>query len=98
MLAVRLRFTISFTTWKTLVYLTVTIKYKSGACIMSTSPPYINHALKMFTEAWAIHSMSFMHDITPLQIWMRGMLTNSNSGDRITQELYHSETDYVSFV
>ena len=56
---------------------------------------YINHTLSAFVSAWSQHSLRSAQDMSPLQVWMHGMLSNYNSGHRITEELYHQE-DYVS--
>lgn len=97
MLAVLLSFTTFSITWKILGLLDCDNQLHIW-CLHFVYIPYINYALKMFVEAWANHPMSSMRGMTPLQIWTRGMIMSINSGDRITQELFHSETDYVSCV
>lgn len=59
----------------------------------------INSALATFVNGWCHHPMSSANGLSPLQLWMQGMLTKYHSGLRITEEMFHNEvTDYVSFM
>ena len=60
-------------------------------CLHFVYMPYINHEIKIFTEAWCSHAMSSNGNRSPNQLWIEGMLNNSTSGLRVTQELYFGE-------
>ena len=49
-------------------------------CLHFIYLPLINYSLSNFTAAWSNHPMSTMHGMSPLQIWMQGMINNCNSG------------------
>lgn len=65
-------------------------------CLHFIYLPYINSALATFIDGWNHHPMSSANGLSPLQLWMRGMLANYNSGHQITQEMYGNQPDYVS--
>ena len=68
-------------------------------CLHLVYLPYINHVIKLFIEAWCSHPMSSSGNQTPTQLWIEGMLNNSTSHLRVTQELYYDENpDLVSIV
>ena len=65
-------------------------------CLHFVYKPYINYAIQLFVDAWCSHPMRSEHNQTPSQLWISGMLNNSTSGMRVTEELYHGDDDYVS--
>ena len=56
-------------------------------CLHYVYQPYINHSIKLFTDAWSTHPMRMKRKGTPLQIWIEGMI-NATSGYVTTEELY----------
>ena len=65
-------------------------------CLHFVYKPYINHAIQLFVDAWCTHPMRSANNRTPTQLWIEGMMNNSTSGLRVTEELYHDDEDYVS--
>lgn len=65
-------------------------------CLHFVYIPYINHVLTVFTAGWSNHPMSSARGMSPLQLWVHGMLSNYSSGHQVTEELYHSEDSLVS--
>ena len=65
-------------------------------CLHFIYKPYINYAIKLFVDAWCSHPMRSAGNRTPAQLWIEGMLNDSTSGMRITEELYHGDGDFVS--
>lgn len=65
-------------------------------CLHFVYKPYINYAIKLFVDAWCSHPMRSAGNRTPTQLWIEGMLNNSTSGMRVTEELYHGDGDFVS--
>lgn len=66
-------------------------------CLHFIYIPYINSALATFVDGWSHHPMSSARGLSPQQMWVQGMLNNSNSGYRVTEEMY-GNNDYVSKV
>ncbi len=58
-------------------------------CLHFIYVPLINHSLSAFVSGWSHHPLNSAHGMSPLQLWMHGMLTNYNSGRQVTEELYH---------
>ena len=57
--------------------------------------PYINWSIMLFIEAWSAHPMRSEGNRTPHQLWIEGMLRNSDSGMRITEELYGNGSCFI---
>jgi hypothetical protein len=57
--------------------------------------PYINYSMKLFIDAWCSHPLRSVHNRTPTQLWIEGMLTSASSGTVVTDELY-GDMDFVS--
>ena len=51
--------------------------------------PRINQSLQLFGESWNQHPLTSCNCMTPLQLWMRGMLQNIHSG-------YTAVNDFLS--
>ena len=58
--------------------------------------PYINYCMRLFIDAWCTHPLRSCGNLTPMQLWISGMLTNAASGTRVTDELYNDTR--VSFL
>lgn len=66
-------------------------------CLHFVYKPYINHAIQLFVDAWCTHPMRSANNRTPTQLWIEGMMNNSTSGLRVTEELYHDDEDYNTY-
>ena len=65
-------------------------------CLHFIYVPYINHAIAKFVDGWSHHPMSSANGLSPLQLWIQGML---QSNHRVTEEIYGDQADsYVSIV
>ena len=68
-------------------------------CLHFIYIPYLNYSLANFVDGWSHHSISLASGLSPLQLWMQGMLHNYHSGHRITEEIYGNQADgYVSII
>ena len=63
-------------------------------CLHFVYKPYINYAIQLFVDAWCSHPMRSASNRTPTQLWIEGMLNNSTSGMRVTED--HGVDDFVS--
>ena len=45
----------------------------------------INHALNTFTDGWNNHPLSSEHNMTPVQLWVRGLSSSDSSLEECTE-------------
>ena len=56
-------------------------------CLHYVFLPRINHSLSLFIDAWNHHGLSSMHNFSPIQLWISG-LVQSRDGLQLTQVCY----------
>ena len=57
-------------------------------CLHYVCLPRINKHLKLWKEEWLQHRIRTAGHQTPMQLYIRGLLLNSNSHHRTSKELY----------
>ena len=55
----------------------------------------ISHSLGQFLNGWNAHPVSTENNLSPNQLWIRGLLEIANSNNRIAQDVWQSEPSYV---
>ena len=53
--------------------------------------PLINEALEQLTSAWNSHALSTEHNLSPMQLWVQGMLNPANSGYTAVQSIFNDD-------
>ena len=57
----------------------------------------INHALNTFTDGWNNHPLSSEHNMTPVQLWVRGLCSSDSSLEECTEVKYMLITVMLSY-
>ncbi|XP_028412583.1 uncharacterized protein LOC114535478 [Dendronephthya gigantea] len=59
-------------------------------CLHYVYLPRISHSLRNFVNGWNAHPMSTENNLSPNQLWIRGLLEIANSDNRIAQDIWRS--------
>ena len=65
-------------------------------CLHCVYLPRINNTLKLFAEAWNLHSIRTEHNLNPTQLFTRGMLQNQfiGIGENLADDLSEYGIDW----
>ena len=63
-------------------------------CLQYTFLPRINYALHQFLEAWNLHPLSSVNNLSPTQLWISGISRTYDIDDAITHDMNHLGIDW----